>query len=353
MTKAALLMVAILIVLAMTGVALAASQYDVSRWTLSSAGGEMASESYHLRSVIGEATAETSQSDSFVLQSGFLPTVVDTTPPQVIITSPVDGQTYLNTQGTIPVQYTATDACDNDLDIVVKLDGNIFTGDKINLCGMPSGEHTLIVSATDNSGNTGTASATFKVVPKAMQSFVIKNLAIQWAPHRPKSQGNDWFSIFGRLQLPQGYTVGQLQNQATVTITIASKSGNDTVVLNGQLVGRPQSQLWLYKGSEQPPGEGMNINKMVIWWAPQGTKWAGSAGFYIGGKLQLPGDIGIDTKPTDVKVTVEIPVTTAAGCGSLMGEQTVKCSVMKPVNLWFYNAWPNLATFPYDPTGKE
>jgi squalene-hopene/tetraprenyl-beta-curcumene cyclase len=278
---------------------------------------------------------------------------VDTTPPQVVITSPAQGQTYLNTEGTIPVQYTATDNLDKTLDIVVTLDGNLFTGDKINLCGMASGQHMLTVSATDDAKNTGTASSTFTLVPKAMKSFVVKNLAIQWAPHTPKWQGSDSFSIFGRLQLPQGYTWASLQNQATITISIGGKSGNDTVVLKAKPFGKPQSTLWSYRGSEQPPGYGMNINNMVIWLAPQGTNWNGWAGFYIGGVLQLPEPIGINTTPTNVKVTLEIPVTTAAGCGSLTGEQTLTCKVNKPWNLWTYNVWPNLPTFPYDATGRE
>jgi peptidoglycan/xylan/chitin deacetylase (PgdA/CDA1 family) len=280
-------------------------------------------------------------------------TVQDTTPPSVSIASPVAGQIYLNTQGTIPVQYTVTDACDQTPNIALTLDGNAFTGDKISLCGMASGQHILIVSATDHSGNTGIASSTFTVVPKAMKSFVVKNLAIQWAPHTPKSQGSDQFAIIGRFQLPQGYTWASLQNQATVSITIAGKSGNDTVVLKAKLFGKPQSTLWSYMGNEQPPGYGMNINNMVIWWSPQGTNWNGWAGFYIGGVLQLPEPIGVNTVPPDVTITIEIPVTAAAGCGSLTGTQTVKCSVSKPANLWFYNAWPNLPSFPSEPTGRE
>jgi PKD repeat protein len=215
------------------------------------------------------------------------------------------------------------------------------------------GVYTITLSVIDDDGDVDTDTAKVTVTPQSMKSFVIKNLAIQWAPHRPGWQGSDAFSIFGRLQLPQGYTWASLEKQAIVTISIADKSGNDTVVFKGKLFGKPQSTIWSYRGSEQPPGEGMNINNMVIWWTPQGANWNGWAGFYIGGKLQLPEDVGVNTKPSDVKVTIEIPVTTAAGCGSLMGEQTVTCSVFKLANLWFYNAWPNLPTFPWDPTGKE
>lgn len=215
------------------------------------------------------------------------------------------------------------------------------------------GVYTITLSVIDDDGDVGTDTATVTVTPQPMKAFVIKNLAIQWAPHVLKSHGSDVFSIFGRLQLPQGYTVEQLQKQAIVSIAIADKSGNDIVVFKGQLLGRPQGALWTYKGNEQPPGEGMNLTNMAMWWAPQGTKWAGWGGFYVGGVLQLPEPIGVSTTPANVKVTLEIPITPASGCGSLIGEQTVPCKVYKSLNLWTYNVWPNLPIFPYEPTGKE
>ena len=107
--------------------------------------------------------------------------VVDTTPPVVDVTSPEDGKTYLNTEGPIPVEYTATDICDSDLTITMTLDGNPFTGDEITLCGKAAGEHTLVVTAADDSVNTGTDSATFNVVPQSLETFTIKHMSIQWA----------------------------------------------------------------------------------------------------------------------------------------------------------------------------
>ena len=279
--------------------------------------------------------------------------VVDTTPPEVTIGSPENSKTYLNTQGPIPVQYTATDICDSSLTITMTLDGNPFTGDKINLCGMASGEHTLVVSAADDSGNTGTDSATFNVVPQSLKTFTIRHMLIQWArPGKRSSLDKDTFTLSGRLQLPAGCTVENLNESATLTIAISDASGTDTVLCKVRPLNKA-GIIWKYNGKEQPPGEGMNIHNLIIWWTPQSGKWAGWAGFHISGVLQLPEEIGVNTQPAEATVTIEMPAKTESGCGSLIAKNTVKFKVLKSARLWLYNMWPNLPNFPCDPTGTE
>jgi hypothetical protein len=189
--------------------------------------------------------------------------------------------------------------------------------------------------------------------PKPLKYFGINDLFIYWSPHTLRWQGNDSFSIYGRLQLPQGYTAADLQRQATVTITIAGQSGSETVVFTGRASGWPQNVMWLYKETKHSsPGESMNITTMTMWWAPLGIKWSNWAGFYIGGVLQLPVDIAVNTKSPNVKVTIEIPITTAAGGGTVKGEQTMTCKVYKTINLWRYSSFPKPPAFPYDTTGN-
>ena len=219
--------------------------------------------------------------------------------------------------------------------------------------------------------------------PQPLQSFDISNLYIYWAPRvtttkcapvpipkcipcgattqcqsSTQRKGDDTFSIYGRLQLPAGKTVADLQTKAKVTITIADQSGNQTVLFTDiRFNGRPQNIMWLYKYNKRSPLVGVNmyITTMTVSWAPQKTIWAGWAGFYIGGVLQLPVDIGVNTKPSDVKISIELPYTTAAGGGSVKGEKTVTCKVNKLIDLWSYSKllWPWPLIFPYDLTGKE
>jgi len=277
--------------------------------------------------------------------------VEDTTPPTVIISSPQDDGIYLNTQGPISVEYTAEDNCEDQLDIVMTLDSEEFTGDEIDLSSMPSGTHILVVKATDNSGNVGEDSITFTAEPQPLESFSIRHLKIHWASDSDNSWNRWWrrhipekhdrFSIFARLQLPEGYTVQDLEESATVTITMAGESANDTVVFKERTLRR-RDVIWKYRGNEQPPGEGMNITKTTIWWPPQHGKWAGKAELYIRGVLELAEGIGKDTEPAEATVTVEVPVSTEAGSGSLLGEETVAFKVSKKSYLWFYRVWHKL-----------
>jgi hypothetical protein len=90
-------------------------------------------------------------------------TVADTTPPEVIITSPENGKTYPSTRAPITVQYVKIDLCDPAPALVVMLDGTEFNGTEINLKTMSSGEHTITITATDASGNSASASASFAI----------------------------------------------------------------------------------------------------------------------------------------------------------------------------------------------
>jgi hypothetical protein len=88
----------------------------------------------------------------------------------------------------------------------------------------------------------------------------------------------------------------------------------------------------------------MNIRQTTIWWAPDDSKWAGQAGFYFTGVLELPPEIGSSTEPEAV-VTLEIPM---AG-GSLLGEKAVEYRVFPRLNRWSYTVNPRLPRFRFDP----
>jgi Tol biopolymer transport system component len=176
------------------------------------------------------------------------------------------------------------------------------------------------------------------------QSFVIKNMLINWGKIVRGKKGPDTFTIFGRLQLPQGCDINSLMKQANVSVKITGVTGTDAVALKNYPLER-FGNMWKYRGFEQPPGDNLNISSLNIWWSPA-SKWSGWAGFSITGVLQMPG-ININTTPAAATVTLEIPKT--AG-GSLGGEGDVSFKVNKMLNLWSYIYWPKLPDFPCDPT---
>ncbi|MFO8010707.1 MAG: PKD domain-containing protein [Dehalococcoidia bacterium] len=90
-------------------------------------------------------------------------TVADSTPPQVMISSPVDGEIYPVTERSISLEYNVTDKCDPEPYVTIELNGNEFIGNQIDIRDMRAGEHTLTITATDKSGNSSSVSTSFSI----------------------------------------------------------------------------------------------------------------------------------------------------------------------------------------------
>lgn len=83
--------------------------------------------------------------------------VVDTAPPKVVITSPADG--VVLSDNTPLLLYSVSDGM-----VEVRLDGAAIaavSGEELEL--LADGEHTLVVSATDSAGNTGSDQSSFTI----------------------------------------------------------------------------------------------------------------------------------------------------------------------------------------------
>lgn len=110
--------------------------------------------------------------------------VKETTPPAITVTSPTANQTLTNNKPTIAFTFTDSDSGVNSDTISVTIDGTKYTSgiNKTTITNgysctyvpetaLSDGSHTVTVSATDNDGNTKTATAvTFKIdtVPPAL-----------------------------------------------------------------------------------------------------------------------------------------------------------------------------------------
>lgn len=89
-------------------------------------------------------------------------TVPDATAPIVSISSPEGGKTYENSE-TVPTVYSAEDetTAKENLTTRVTLDEAAYAKPDLDLSLLPLGAHTLTVTATDEAGNTGEATANF------------------------------------------------------------------------------------------------------------------------------------------------------------------------------------------------
>ena len=142
----------------------------------------------------------------------------------------------------------------------------------------------------------------------------------------------------GKIELPEGYKLTDLSKTATVKVSIAGHSGSDTVKFRERPL-KTWGTVWKYRGYRENPPQGINIQKMSIWWTPQGSRGSGRGGFHIRGALHFPQNIGKDTIPSEAIVTMEIPVSPQSGCGSLLGDEKVVFRVHKRINLWHYHKW--------------
>ena len=263
---------------------------------------------------------------------------------QPTINVTLNGSNSTDSDGTI-VAYTWTGTPDPD-DVV---------GPNVTL---DAGVHIFTLVVTDDDDAMSDPDTVTITVNEAMsecefQTFIISHMTIDWAKdtgnqdnkwkwgswfkwfRRSTPKNDDTFSIRGRIKLPKGYTVADLEESVVVSVSITDGSGKDTVSFREWNL-RKRGAMWWYRGSVQPPGEGMNITKITIWWTPQSGEWAGWARFNIKGVLEFPEDIGMNTTPAEAAVTVQIPVSVEDCCGSLLGEETVEFKVSGKSNRWYY-----------------
>jgi hypothetical protein len=91
-------------------------------------------------------------------QTTYGPINIDTTPPQIQLVSPADGNTY--TQGqTITAGYS----CSDGLSQVATCLGTVVSGTTLNLT--TAGTFSFTVTATDQAGNQSMVTHTYTVAP--------------------------------------------------------------------------------------------------------------------------------------------------------------------------------------------
>lgn len=103
---------------------------------------------------------------------------VDTVPPSVSISSPTAGQHVNSTS--VPVSFAATDL--SLTSVTCELDGGTASActSPRNYAGLPQGNHTVVVAASDQAGNVGQLSVTFRVDTIAPEVSITAPAASQY-----------------------------------------------------------------------------------------------------------------------------------------------------------------------------
>lgn len=236
--------------------------------------------------------------------------IADTTPPQVTITSPEEGRTYINTQGSVPVTYSVSDVGDPSPLVEVFLDGDPIAG-VIELGSLSFGTHELTVVASDASGNVGEATVTFEVQPEPLTSFVIGYLRIDWP--RKKTQP-DKLLVGGSLQLPNGYSSADLVGQVELALHVGDRTGSDAVSC------QVQARLWTYgrQPGEPPDGENLEVQHLRLQWDRKNRRQAQFEATATLAKGYFNDGSG--------RVTLDVLLPVKAG-GDVCGARTVQCRV--------------------------
>jgi len=100
--------------------------------------------------------------ETVTLDFALSPTPEDIAPPTVTINEPT-ARDYLHSE-TLTLDFSAEDPS-GVASVTATLDGeSVMSGDEIELYTLPLGSHTLVVTAVDNAGNSGTEIVTFNVI---------------------------------------------------------------------------------------------------------------------------------------------------------------------------------------------
>ncbi|MCK4730061.1 MAG: PKD domain-containing protein [Candidatus Aenigmarchaeota archaeon] len=260
-------------------------------------------------------------------------TVIDTCPPEVNIISPKE-IIYLNKQEPVLINYAVSDICDLNPKVKLYLDEEVYTEYSIDL-GKYLGEtkHILRVVATDKSGNVKEDMATFKVVPKSMESFLIKKIKIVYSSKHSKD--NTKFTILGSFELPEDYQKKDINKSAFLYFKIADKEGKDKVTFKEFRNFWFYHEPWKWKIKvDDSLNTGIDIKRAFIYWLPyeKSKEKFKKNWFYIEGELSLEG-IDINTLPREATISLEIPVKPYQKAGSLSGKEIIEFKKFN--NIWF------------------
>ncbi|MFQ6101122.1 MAG: ExeM/NucH family extracellular endonuclease [Anaerolineae bacterium] len=188
------------------------------------------------------------------------------------------------------------------------------------------GLYEVTLTASHDMGSSS-ASVEILVRPRTVpfDTFDVRYARIRWR----KDDSRGYFTLYGRLELPEGYARDDLSRDLELALTIGEKSAADEISM------KECGRVWYFRRKHNPSSEGVQITKAVIIWPKPGRSWPQPI-FILRGKLSLPG-VNYKTRPAEATVKLSLPVAGDQLAGRVTGEETIS---FRPLHhLWLYRSW--------------
>ena len=160
-----------------------------------------------------------------------------------------------------------------------------------------------------------------EVVP--FEAFQVIYAKIRW--HK---SDRGYFKVYGRLELPDGYTRDDLTRDLELAIAIDEESGADTVSMT------EHGRVWYFRTGNYHSVEGVQITRAVIIWPEAGD--LSLPIFTLRGRLLLPG-VNSETRPAEATIDMGLPVAGDLPAERVVGEETISFRTFH--RLWMYRLW--------------
>lgn len=225
--------------------------------------------------------------DNIVMNGVGTSLIVDTTRPTLTasIFDPVVSQTvagdlassptFRTSQTTLSLNASATDAIDSSVTITCSLDGGVTGPCPASLTNLTYGEHTLVVTATDDAGNTDISTMTWHVTaPPTVQLASVSDTG---------AANND------------GIT-----RDSTPTITVGNLGRDVDVVVTASKAGQPDVKCYIWHANESgsvPGSASCDLGTLIDGsWSVTATQMISGRPEWISPASQ-PAAVVIDTVP--------------------------------------------------------
>jgi hypothetical protein len=143
------------------------------------------------------------------------------------------------------------------------------------------------------------------------ETFEVLRALIRW---QGGAGDRGFFTAWGHLELPEGYTRGDLTRDLELVLTVGQHSASHMVSL------QEYEHMWFFIGKLEHPLEGVQLTKVKIRWPDSGGVCLPM--FDLHAKFYMPG-VNNETRPAEATVELRLPVAGDPPAEQVVGEETI------------------------------